>query len=455
MKNLRSIHDFTNQYQEKCIDIEVHNPINEIYGEGSNLDNKPLSEPDVSDWLWDFDIKLNDFPKGGSNDAFFELLDTDEKLSIFTAQLVNTFVASSWYMVTSKSTINEIFSEEDTNKIRKKLRGHFGIKKRLDRYKIERDEVIKYTKSIMSFIFNGEFGSAIQSDSSNIILRKTGSTESGILKSAWSSLKSFFKKASYRNAIYWLISNLSTNKSYVKWINQLSWPSRTEYISNAFSTGITPEVKSAFESFVVNTKMSADIPNLAAAESALNFAASKAIEWSLEKRKTMETDSSWMGTLLNTDLFGLFQRLLIISTCNWVYGLIGEKDVMSSLKKDVSTTHTFDTAPSAITELDLQIYKGIEVYSIPYLAQEFKELLDVLLSTDEIGKSRYERIVSQINKKEDSRAIVSIVSRDIKNWAQKNIDNIDNFKEMKALGTDYSTRIRIPVKLYDIMMQSK
>lgn len=460
MKNIRKIEDFTENYgfHDNKVKIPNSHTVNEVLGEGQNLDNKTLSEPDVSDWLWDFGLQIKDFPKGGSNEAFSDLLDAEENLSIFTAQMINTFVVSSWYMATSKSAINDMFSEEDIQKLRSKLRGHFGIKKKLDRYKIERDEVMDFTQKFLTFANSGEFGVSVQKDASNIILRREIVEDTGLLKSSWTSLKSFFSKASYRRAIYWLIANLAANKSYVKWITQLSWPSRAIYTTNYLSKGITPEVKTAFQDFTVTTSFNADIPNMKYAESAINYAAYRAIEWSLQKRKDLEDSDTWMGALLNTDLFGLFQRILIISTCNWVYGLVGDRDVLSSLKgkpKDTSSVSSFDKSAHAITDLDLQIHKGIEIYSIPYLSEEFKNLLDVLLSTDEIGKKRYDRIISQIEKKEDARAVVSIVSRDIKNWAQKNIDNIENFKDMKALGTDYSTRIRVPVKLYDIMMQYK
>lgn len=447
MKNLKNIEsflpevDFSGKDASQLIPIGI--PVNEVKGEGSQLDGKSIGSVEVSDWLWDFSIETKSFPKSS---AFFSLLKPEEKLSVFTAQMVNSFAVEAWKAIRTKKIFLSAISESEKEKIKSKLRGFWGSKKKLDQYKNEKEELIQFIKAFEESLLNGDMGASIEASSDDIILNRAIDPSAGAITKIFTSLKSFFSAPSWQRAIAWLVDNVAQNKQHVKWLNGVV------YTPNTISSGISPDVKTAFNLFVVDLDIQANIPNMENAMPAINYAAKLTIEES--KKIPEQGKETWMGALYNTSLFGLYQSMLIIGTCAWVYDLIGDTNIMGG--KVVSAAPTDKTAPSdgytpseGLREEDMD---GISVYKIKYNTSEFKDILSSLLRKERISKQTYDDYINQIDSPGIKKPLLSQVVSELRRWGVK---SQLTKSEMRGLRSDSSTRIIIPVEFHKIFMTQR
>lgn len=430
MKNIRNIEYF--------LDTKPSS-MNEAVGEGTNLDGKSLTDVKVSDWLWDFGIEKRSFPK---KSTFNQLLKPEEDLSIFIAQVVNTFAIEAWKGIKTKKIFNAAITEKERQRIKSKLRGYWGTKKKLDIYNTEKQELAEFIIEFEKFLRNGSLGELIQLDSDSIILSKSADPSSGSMAKAFSSIKSFFTKSSWQRALAWLISNMANNRQYVKWLDT------TVYEPNSITNGINPDVKSAFNSFITDAGLEANIPDMEGATAAIKSAAKLVIEKS--KALPEQGRDTWMGALYNTHLFGLYQRMLIIGCCAWVYDLIGDTDIMSSYKGSIPTPRQEERGGTSTYDIGIEEeeYNGVKVYKISYLSPEFKSIITALLSDGQIGQNKYEEYTNRIDARKDSRSIIRSVRADVLGWGNRHGFRRTERPDVRGLYTDGSTRIFIPISMY-------
>ena len=431
MKNIRNIESFLSD--------PTFGSMNEAVGDGTNLDGKPISDAKVSDWLWDFGIEKKSFPKVS---MFNEFLKPEEDLSIFAAQVVNTFVIEAWKGIKTKKIFNAAITEKEREKIKSKLRGYWGTKKNLDLYNTEKEGLAEFIVAFEQFLSDGSLGELIQLDASSIILSKSADPSAGPMANAFASIKSFFTKSSWQKALAWLINNMANNKQYVKWLDT------TVYEPNAITNGINPDVRSAFNSFVMDAGLDANVPDMEGATAAIKSAAKLVIEKS--KALPEQGRDTWMGALYNTYLFGLYQKMLIIGCCAWVYDLIGDTDIMSSYKGSIPTPRQEDRAETSTydTGSEEEEYNGVKVYKISYLSPEFKSIISALLSDGQIGQNKHEEYTNRIDARKDSRSIIRSVRADVLGWGNRHGFRRTERPDVKGLYTDGSTRIIIPVSMY-------
>ena len=443
MKNIKTIHHFLPEPEfigESVTQlIPEYSAVNEALGDGINLDGKLLSEVKVSDWLWDFDVERKSFPR---KSVFYDILEPGEDLSVFTAQLVNTFVVQAWKAIKTKKFYNLVIPDDHKKKIRSKLKGFWGTKGKLDTYAVEKQSLSEFIVEFERFIVNGGFGESIQLDSDSIVLSKTGDPTSGSISKIVTTLKSFFSKSSWQRSLAWLINNIANNAQHVKWLNT------TVYETNTISSGISPDLKSVFDSFIIDAELDADMPIMTEAMPAIKIALSDVVEAS--KRMPKQGADTWMGALYNTYLFGLYQRMLIIGCCAWVYDVIGDTDMMSD--NEIIQTPSVSGMTSAESTRDYGLtpeeYNGIAVYRISYLAPEFKNILDSLLQSGEIGKTKYDGYINMIQAKKDSRRVIRDVRGHVLAWGNRNGFSRTDGPDVRGLYTDGSTRIIIPISMF-------
>jgi hypothetical protein len=383
MKNIYDINDFLPESEFKGKGLGDLLPeqvsLNEAKGEGTDLDGKPLSDVYVKDWLWDFNLELSSFPK---KSKFYTLLEPEKDLSIFTAQVVNTFAVEIWESLKTKKVFSQTISQKEREKIKSKIRGFWGTKKSLDKLKEEKEQLIEFIKELEGFIKSGELGASIQMASDDIILNKAIDPSSGPITKIFTSLKSFFSKESWQRAVAWLINNIAYNEQHVKWLNT------TLYSPNKLSNGITPDIKSAFDRFIIDAGLDASFPSMETAMSAIKIAEKITIEKTLVLPE--QGKDTWMGALYNTHLFGLYQSLLIIATCAWVYDLVGDTNIMKTLgSPEVKTTSSeYREKDMSGLSSDSDRYSekdGIKRYRIHYSDQLMKDILDTLVSDNIVG----------------------------------------------------------------------
>jgi hypothetical protein len=440
MKNIKNIETFLPERTFEKRDMSELLPLKEAIGDGTNLDGKNLSGVKVSDWMWDFGIEKKSFPRAS---LFYEILKPEEDLSIFTAQLVNTFAVEAWKGIKTKKIFNAAISEKERQAIKSKLRGYWGTKKKLDLYNQEKESLREFIQEFENFLINGELGASIQIDSGSIILSKSADPSAGSMSKVFTSLKSFFTKSTWQKSLAWLINNIANNNQYVKWLNT------TIYEPNKITSGINPDVMSAFNSFVVDADLEANVPDMEGAMSAIKTATKLAIEKS--KALPEQGRETWMGALYNTHLFGLYQRMLIIGCCAWVYDLIGDTDIMST-KGGIPTPkqETPDDSSSSSSYAGMQEdeYNGVKVYKISYLAPEFKSIISALLSDGQIGQNKHEEYTNRIEARKDSRSIIRSVRNDVLGWGNRHGFRRTEKPDVKGLYTDGSTRIIVPVSMF-------
>jgi hypothetical protein len=442
MRNIKRIQTFLPDGEFEGMGISDLIPsadaVNEALSDGRELDGMPLSDVKVSDWLWDFKIERKSFPKASS---FTDLVDPDQDLSVFTAQVVNTFAINAWKAIKTKKIINSSITEKEREKIKSKLQGFWRTRKKLDLYKQEKEALAEYIAAFEEFLMNGELGASIQEASDSIILSKGADPMAGPISKIVTNLKSFFTKSTWQNAVSWLISNIANNNQYVKWLNT------TVYEPNTLSSGTSPDVTSAFDSFVTNSTLEANVPSMENAMSGIKTVTKLAIERS--KKLPQQGAETWMGCLYNTYLFGLYQKMLIIGCCAWVYDIIGDTDIMSS-KSIIPTPKTDDekvsTAPS--TDLEVGEHNGVKVYKVSYLSPTFKEILNSLLDGGQIGSDKYQEYMNRIDSKKDSRSIIRSVRMDVLGWGNRHGFRRTDRPEVKGLYTDGSTRLIIPIEMF-------
>ena len=172
----------------------------------------------------------------------------------------------------------------------------------------------------------------------------------------------------------------------------------------------------------------------------------------IEKSKALPEQGrdTWMGALYNTYLFGLYQKMLIIGCCAWVYDLIGDTDIMSSYKGSIPTPRQEDRAETSTydTGIEEEEYNGVKVYKISYLSPEFKSIISALLSDGQIGQNKHEEYTNRIDARKDSRSIIRSVRADVLGWGNRHGFRRTERPDVKGLYTDGSTRIIIPVSMY-------
>jgi hypothetical protein len=438
MKNIKNIETFLPErtFENRMMSELV--PLNEAIGDGTNLDGKKLSDVKVSDWMWDFGIEKKSFPKAS---LFYEILKPEEDLSIFTAQMVNTFAIEAWKGIKTKKIFNAAIPEKEREEIKSKLRGYWGTKKKLDLYNQEKESLTEFIQEFERFLLSGELGASIQIDSASIVLSKSADPSAGSMSKVFTSLKSFFTKSTWQKSLAWLISNIANNNQYVKWLNT------TVYEPNKITSGINPDVTSAFSSFVVDAGIESNVPDMEGAMSAIKSAAKLVIEKS--KALPEQGRETWMGALYNTQLFGLYQRMLIIGCCAWVYDLIGDTDIMS-MKGGIPTPkkETTDDSSSSYAGLQEDEYNGVKVYKISYLSPEFKSIISALLDDGQIGQSKHEEYTNRIDARKDSRSIIRSVRNDVLGWGNSHGFRRTEKPDVKGLYTDGSTRIIIPISMF-------
>lgn len=382
MKNIYDISEFLPEGKFSNKDIAdllpEENAINEAKGEGTQLDNVPLSDAYVKDWLFDFDVEVGNFPK---KSGFYTLLEPEKELSIFTAQVVNTFAKEVWLYIKRKEIFRQAIPEKEKKKIKSKLKGFFGTNKNLSALKEEKENLTEFIKKLDEFILSGELGVLIQEASDDIILSMAIDPSSGPITKIFTSLKSFFSKSSWQRALAWLINNVAYNEQHARWLNT------TIYTSNKLSTGITPDIKSAFDRFIIDAGLDAQYPGMESAMPSIKAAESIMINHTQGlPEKGRET---WMGALYNTHLFGLYQSLLIIGTCAWVYDLMGDTNIMKTFGSDeVSSKDDSDMTPGVAIPDDKDRYSvkdGIKRVRIHYNDQAMKSILELLVKKGIMG----------------------------------------------------------------------
>lgn len=443
MKNINRIDSFlpeskfSGKHIQELVPADV--AINEALGDGSNLDGKTFSEVKVSDWMWDFGIERKSFPQ---RSVFNELVVPDEYLSVFSAQLVNSFAIQSWKAIKTKKIFSAAITEDERKKIKSKLRGFWGTKRKLETYKQEKESLEQFIKQLEAFLMESKLGESIELDSENMVLSKSADPGAGPIGKIFTTLKSFFSKSGWQKALAWLVTNIANNSQYVKWLNT------TIYEPNTITTGITPDVSSAFSSFIIDAGLDADMPNMENAMPSIKLVAKKVIEKSKELPK--QGSETWMGALYNTYLFGLYQRMLIIACCAWVYDLIGDTNIMRG-EEQVSSQPTPTGGSYDDEGLGLQedVVKDVRVYRVGYRSPEFKKMLNALVRDKQIGDIKYNDYMKKIEARKDSRSVIRSLRTDILQWGNSHsYSRTDRPKEVAALGTDGSTRVIVPIDMY-------
>jgi len=446
MKNISRIESFLPETRFKGENIENLLPekrtLNEAMKDASDLDGKAISEVSISDWLWAFQLEKKMFPK---NSVFTKLLNnTDEELSIFTAQIVNTFAIEAWKAIKTKKIFSVSISEKDKKSIKSKLRGFWGTKKTLERYKEEKETLKEFLIEFEKFLESGELGASIQENADSIILNK-GETSadvlSGVMTKIFTNLKDFFSQATWQKGVAWLINNIAKNDQYVTWLDT------TIYEPNTISSGVSPDISSAFNSFIVDANLNANLPDMETAIPSIK----KVSKLVIEKSKSMPAQGkeTWMGALYNTYLFGLYQRMLIIGCCAWVYDQIGDTDIMSYpgvIEKPYDYEET--SAQADTSGLREEEYMGIKVFKIAYTSPEFLRILKALRQEGQIGDSRYQEYINRIDSRRDSRDIIRSVRRELIGWGNTHGFSRTTNPEVKGLYTDGSTRLIIPISMF-------
>ena len=449
MRNIKSIETFLPNVAFEGKDqtdlLPEHIAVNEVKGEGSELDGRPMGSVAVSDWLWDFGIERNSFPK---KSAFFSLLEPQEKLSVFTAQVVNSFAIEAWKSIKTKKIFSSAISEAEREKIKSKLRGFWGTKKKLVYYRSEKESLIEFLEAFEASLRNGDLGASIEAESEDIILSRAIDPSAGVLSKMFTSIKSFFSGPSWQRALAWLIDNVAKNRQHVKWLND------TVYKPNPITTGISPDVKTAFNTFIVDLDISANVPDMESAMPSINYAAKLVIEESMKMPE--QGRDTWMGALYNTNLFGLYQSMLLIGTCAWVYDLVGDTDIMKGINTTIrreptndAGTGTKEFVPSE--GLQEEEYDGVRVYRIKYSTSEFKDVLGMLLDKNRISKETYDDYLNQIDSPGIKKPLLSQVVSELRRWG---IKNQLTKSEMRGLRSDSSTRIIVPVEFYKTFASS-
>jgi len=441
MRNIKTIENFLPEqvFSGSSLEDLVPFEVNESISDGENLAGKTLSEVKVSDWLFDFGIERKSFPK---NSSFTEFVQPEEDLSDFSGEVINRFVVEAWKSVKTKKLINASMSEKERERVKSKLRSFWTGRKKLEQYKREKETLINFLNVFEEFVVDGGFGKSLYENAGSITLTKTSvSPVAGSINKIVTNLKSFFTKPGWQKAISWLINSVANNDQYVKWLDT------TVYEAKMLGGGISPDVKSAFNTFIVDCDLDVEIPDMENAMSSINMVARLAIEKSKDLPK--QGAETWMGCLYNTHLFGVYQRLLVIGCCAWVYDLVGDTDIMASDMIPTPRTKEKEEDQSNRMGLEKDEVNGIQVYKISYLSGNFKEILRALLRDERIGKSKYEEYLNRIEAKKDSRSLVRSVRIDVLNWANVNGFRRSEGPEIRGLQTDGSTRIFMPVKIYN------
>lgn len=442
MRNIKNIDSFLPEPKFMGSTIEELSPnvINEAISDGDNLAGKSLSDVKVSDWMFDFGIERSSFPK---NSAFNDFVDPDEDLSVFTGQVVNRFVVEAWKAIKTKKIFKSAISEDERKKIKSKLKGFWSSKNKLENYNREKETLKEFLDALEAFIIDGGFGASIQMNSESILLTKSSASPSaGAINKIVTSLKTFFTKPGWQKALSWIINSIANNDQYVKWMDT------TVYEGKVLGSGISPDVKSAFNTFIVECDLNVNVPDMEYAMGSINKTAKLVIDKSKDLPK--QGAETWMGCMYNTYLFGVYQRLLIIGCCAWVYDLVGDTDMMSSdaistpyVKPDSDASSSYGSS-----SLEVEEFKGVSVYKISYLSSDFRDILKGLLRDEQIGKSRYEEYINRIEAKKDSRSIIRSVRSDILGWGNRHGFRRSDTPVVKALYTDGSTRLIIPVEMF-------
>jgi hypothetical protein len=441
MKNINRIESFLPESRLSGKHISELLPqdvmINEAVGDGINLDGKTFGEVKVSEWMFDFGIERKSFPRGS---IFTEWVVPDENLSVFAANIVNTFAVQAWKAIKTKKIFSAAITEKERLKIKSKLRGFFGTKKKLDIYNQEKESLVEFLQQFETFLFEGRLGEAIQMDADDMLLSKSADPASGPVSKIFTTLKSFFTRSGWQKALGWIIANIANNDQYVKWLD------KTVYEPNTIASGINPDVMSAFNAFIVETNIQADLPNMDSAMPSIKRAVKSVIEKSKDIPK--QGAETWMGALYNTYLFGLYQKMLIIGCCAWVYDQIGDTNIMTQGERIRTPRSEESPSGSAPAGLEVSEHNGVNVYKISYISPEFKKILDALLRDGQIGETKYESYMNRIESKKDSKSVIRSVRIDLVGWGNTHSFSRTDTPEAKGLATDGSTRVIIPIEMY-------
>lgn len=451
MNNLKKIDDFLPEVvfeKKELSEFFTERTINEKKGEGINLAGQRLSDAKVSDWMWDFDLEKSDFPS--TNNAYTQLIKPEESLSVLAAKIVNTFANETWKNVKNGNIIKSMTTEDERKQVRKKMKGSWFSKKNLEELKAERDSVSQYFLKLDEFIASGKFGIALHNESNGIeIMRQPGSSA---FSQTVSSLKSFFSGKSWKRSVSWIFKNIAVNDDYVKWISD------DVYKPLSLKNGISPDVEHAFNTLIVDAGLIASLPTTTEGDSAINYICDIVVRKTLDLREKSEGANKWTSVLLTTDLFCLFQTLVIIGTCAWVYDQLGMTQMIESPEITKTTDQEQKTQSGEQQEIDdrevrKDVYEGVDVYYIHYASATMRKIVDKLLADHQIGKNQYDSIITQIEAKKDIKFLVRQVRTQIIYWG-----NVHGFsktkypKMLKALSTDGSSRLIIPIELYNAIL---
>lgn len=374
-------------------DIEV----NEGLGEGKQLEGKILSDTSVGDWVYDFDLGLEDFPK---YDKITHKLHGEIPLSEFTANMISVYLKETWDAIRSKKYIQSHLHPYN-RKIRRKLSGFLGSKKNLEQIKIEIEYFKEFVDKLNNFISTDKIKELILSEATNITL----STNVKANDSLGEEIKTLVGKYltfghSWKRAVTWLIGNLANNQQSVQWLDGVV------YKPLKLGTGIYPDINYVFDKFITKMNVASDVPNIGNSASALNYACEIIIKESINIPKN--SPEGWSKTLNSTYLFGLHQSLLIIGTIGYVYDLVTASNIMgipAGLKiqnintnnitsiqqpQEKSYTNRHNEQGIKITKNSLNPEESQEIISLKLDSPIYNELLDKLVSLHKFDINSYE-----------------------------------------------------------------
>ena len=454
MNNLKKIDEFLPEvrFQNKEVgDLFTGGVLYEKKGEGINLEGKKMNQVKVSDWMWDFDLMKNDFPASGN--AYTPLLKEDDILSVFAAKVVNTFAKETWNNVKNGTIAATMLTSEERSTARSKMKGTWFSKKNLEDLKSEREAVADYFLKMDEFLSGGNLGIDLYKGSAHIDIQKQPG--SSALKQAVSMLTTYFSEKSWKRAVSWLFKNIADDDDHVKWL------SSNEYKPLSIKTGISPSPEDAFEGFVVDAGLVAPIPSMTSGLSAINYVCSIAIKKTLELREKAESSKTWSSVLLTTDLFYLFQSLVVIGMCAWVYDQLGMAKMIQmpdgssgSAEAEKGQEKITDQEEAQDPDVRKDVYEGVDVYYIHYSSSTMASIISKLLSENQIGKSQYDSLMTQIESKKDIKFLVRQIRTQIIYWGNSNGYSKTKYPRLlKALRTDGSSRLIIPIKLYNALME--
>src|SRR5574343_240442 len=292
----------------------------EVIGEGKRLDGKKLSEVQVQDWLFDFDVSKKDFPV---YQPISKNLSGEVPLSIFVGNLVQQYVRLSWQTIRDKRFLKQVLGNKE-RKIRRKIRGFFGSKDLIPRYKEEKSNFAKFLHELDTKILRGNFiYDNINQTSNDIVLssryKKTGKQYSKLVNDLRLMVKF---GSSWERAIQYLLLNISSNE-------EILYIDNVPVIPAAITTNVKPNVLQILGFFKDAFNLDTDYVNFDETYDGIKYASKLIIEESL-KIPSSSDSGKWSQCLNNTPLFYFYQKLMVIGATAYALDTIGDTDLLNN-----------------------------------------------------------------------------------------------------------------------------